>query len=488
MFVVDKSSSNVEGNLGDVATDPNEKKRADNIERFWLKKKSNPLIKWSFIAFHNWEANSYIGTDAVPLFSGDPRDMQSAIQQQRNNPDTGETPYQAALTEAQKAIQIDLQKNPKEDSDYMVFFISDGYPDDGGFTHPVGATELAMVDSLMNSAKGKIHLSTAYYGPNDPQGPLGLQAMAQHGQGKFVNLNTNPDFNIDDLLVNGPTGETYIIKPGSLVVYNVNSAICFDGTVGVDSDGDGLCDKDEMALGKPYDPQNRFSFGDGYGDYVHYAAKIARDTLIPCQDRTDEDNDLLTKCEESYMKNNSPSGTTSVAADPLNPDTDGDGIIDGIEFFMLHSKSVALDKFNLFQNFDSELVNAGDQIRQHRNPIFPDPNLSEDEVYDTKADFTGYTAAGQTCYHFTQKHLRTYPTLPLSVGGALGAPYAHGANGNVVLVYYLETLQREPNAPGVYAYSLQTLDGTAAAAAKGTAGGLTINNNVFKLYRVPVSN
>ncbi len=62
------------------------------------------------------------------------------------------------------------------------------------------------------------------------------------------------------------------VVPWSLkefLVYNINAGFCFDGKVDVDSDADGICDRDEMTMnnlyaeelkqeGKSFDPTNRF--------------------------------------------------------------------------------------------------------------------------------------------------------------------------------------------------------------------------------------
>ncbi|MBK9294049.1 MAG: hypothetical protein IPM57_06325 [Oligoflexia bacterium] len=406
--------------------------------------------------------------------------MQEAINLQRSEPDDGGTPYRAAIAMAKQTIRGDIKDHPEEDSIYLVFFMSDGYPTDYGSQGPPGQPAFDDVQDLINIAPGRIRFSAAYYGPEDVGASEGLKRMAEVGQGKFVDLNEKDDFEIDDLLVGGSSGETYVIKPGSFIVYNTNSAICFDNAMGMDSDGDGLCDKDELTLGAPYQPNNRFSFGDAYSDYIHYAAQIAKETLTPCQDRKDEDNDLLTVCEESYMKNMTPTGTKLTATDRVNPDTDGDGIGDGIEYFMLHQKSVGMDMFNLFKNYDSEFFNAGDQIRAHRNPLFPDDKIPQQNYYDTKIDFTGYNAQGQSCYNFSQNFMQTYKTMPLSEFQTTKPELAHPANGNVVMIAFIQTLQRDPSAPGVYVYSYQTVD-------VNSKQGLTINDKIFKLYKVPIT-
>jgi outer membrane protein OmpA-like peptidoglycan-associated protein len=81
----------------------------------------------------------------------------------------------------------------------------------------------------------------------------------------------------------------------------------------VDSDGDGLFDKDELAIGT--DPYNPDTDGDGLsdGDEVF---KYKTDPLNP-----DSDFDGLTDGAEVLV----------YKTDPLNPDTDGGGVSDGHE-------------------------------------------------------------------------------------------------------------------------------------------------------------
>jgi hypothetical protein len=504
MFVIDKSGSN-------TSTDPNNAKRANNIEAFFngtpqgltQARKDNPNTKWGYIAFQGNTASAYIADNSSkPIFVGvndNPNDktvMTSAFKKQRSNSDTDTTPYHEALGLTKTAIQNDIKLHPNEKSEYVVFFMSDGMPTDynsGGHEEPAGAAAFQDVDELVAVAPGHVTFSAAYYGPDKQSASDGLRHMAaDHGFGIFVDLNKTSEFKIDDLLVGSKTAEPYLVK--QVLVYNVNSAVCFDGTIGVDSDGDGLCDADEdylTAIGKgTFDKQNRFSFGDGYGDYIHYLAIVTGNKLPACTDRSDDDNDLLTACEESFIYNQNPTGVqpgyTSKSSDPKNPDTDGDGFVDGVEFFMTGVKSTPLDAFNLTKHPTLEAPDMATLIFQHRNPQRWDPKLSADDIYDTEVQFTKFNDQGQRCYNFHQQHLKTYHTLPVSTGGALKPEYAHNEWENVVLVYFIQTLEKDPSSPGIYMYSLQKITGEPGAAkALGTQAGLQINNGVFKSYVIP---
>ena len=190
--------------------------------------------------------------------------------------------------------------------------------------------------------------------------------MSISGGGKFINFESNQNWDMNDMLV------TPKVVPWSLkefLVYNLNAGFCLDGRVDVDSDIDGMCDRDEVEMnriyadeleaeGKSFDPANRFSFGDGYGDFFHWLRFRYGANLASCTDRSDEDSDLLTACEESEIYREDEDGKY-LTSDPKNFDTDKDGIIDGIETFLYFTLRItggithytaALDPDNLHEN------------------------------------------------------------------------------------------------------------------------------------------
>ena len=86
-----------------------------------------------------------------------------------------------------------------------------------------------------------------------------------------------------------------------------------------DSDGDGLSDEVEDERGT--DPQNPDTDGDGYSDGEEIdCGSSPLDPFMTCEEEIDSDNDGVSDEDEEAR-----------GIDPLNPDTDGDGDLDGEE-------------------------------------------------------------------------------------------------------------------------------------------------------------
>ena len=108
----------------------------------------------------------------------------------------------------------------------------------------------------------------------------------------------------------------------------------------IDSDGDGVSDEDEAALGT--DPNSADSDGDGLSDGEE--AALGTDPL-----NQDSDDDGLTDGAEALS-----------GLDPLNPDSDGDGLLDGTEFVG------DTDPFEA--DSDGDGLNDGDEIEAGSDP------------------------------------------------------------------------------------------------------------------------
>lgn len=125
---------------------------------------------------------------------------------------------------------------------------------------------------------------------------------------------TNPDSDGDG--INDGTEITNSSDPLNPCSPAINNVAC-------DTDSDGLTNTEETTLGT--DPSNPDTDGDGVNDGTENTS--GSNPLDPCDPNPnatacslDSDSDGLTNSEES-----------SLGTDPNNPDTDGDGINDGLE-------------------------------------------------------------------------------------------------------------------------------------------------------------
>lgn len=473
MFVVDMSGSNLNGpNNNGVGTDPQKDRRGKAIEKFLAKHRTNAYVEWGFVVFNGTAAESYIPDQGGPnlIFTGDVGLMDAAITRFRSTPDVNGTPYKAAMGVVRSAVVADQRKDPKITSNYEIIFLSDGYPTDYGKPVIDTATIYADVDDLVGTSTGRVHLSTVYYGPIDPTAQDILKNMAEHGFGKFQDTNVGPEIDIDGLLAGGISNEPYIIK--RLVVYNLNAGMCSDGSVGPDSDADGICDKDEEAYnqkyassvlmkGKVFSSTNRNSFSSQFSDF-YYLKYIQGQALPACSEVSDEDFDLASFCEEKFIVNASPQGPTvdwtnemtkaAHEGDPKYFDSDGDGILDGLETLYFKNKSSALNYNNIFEKVNS--LDNNYLFINHLNPLNPNSSLA----YGPQITQVENNDLGQNCYSYSQENLPLYPVKAVAanqVGG--NTNLVHAQDENIVLVYFIQVPENAPNAKGILRYSYQKL-------------------------------
>ena len=484
------------------------------METFFASHQSDPYYKWGYIAFgvDGNKAMAYInsGSTDQPIFS-DAAAMQTALGLQRSVPDAGCTPYLTALSLAKAAIQTDMKNNPDQDSIYNVFFMSDGFPNDANAAVACGSTTpvtnsptdpyLMKVQDVLSLSPNKIFLSTAYYATaaNDPtrDAASGLAAMARVGKGKFVDLDSAGSINFDDLKL-GPQPQSLILK--RMVAYNLNAAFCSDGTIDADSDADGICDKDEIYYntkfapylkGRKFDPQNRNSIDPNFSDLFSYKLGVLpTGTGIPkcLAAAATGDFELLNQCEKLVLEDKNANGPTPQwtdemrgigggTADPLNPDSDGDGFIDLIEFFTFGIPSAAVNYQNIFDRYAGGIT-AETIMAEHRHPMRP--QVYDSSSYDGKVIYNGIDDNGQNCYSYKQTQLQLYHTLPVTQTQVSGLPsLVHDTDENLILLYYLIVPDNDPNGKGYYYYSVQKRN----FSEQGSEVHLDMDH--FKMYQVP---
>lgn len=484
LFIIDYSGSN----------DQTDKKkvRVDKALAFYSEKKDFPFIRWGAIGFDSDpKAMIYETSKDEPIFTDDTALIDAGIARMKKESHSGSTNYSDTIDMATEAIQLDMDQN-KRDDNYVVFFLTDGEPNQG-----VTSTEglVAKVQTLVGLKKGKVFFSAAYYGGQGD--PNKLKAMAQAGDGKYLEINKADNLDFSELLPPGPQKEAWILKNDAFFVYNLNSAICerTGYKYAADSDADGVCDLDEIFYG--LDPVKRSTLkkdangnlvDTGFGDYFQLAEIQGKLNLPICNDpdlRLDVDNDMLNECEESVIANLTPNGTTYKDVvwkhgNPLDPDTDNDGIVDGLDTvtFRKHFGWAMDDRVD--KDWDGEGISAFRQVQQHRNPLEAD----EDQIaYDVLLNPLGIEQ-GRSCFGYSQSALPLYNVM--DVNNADVHPNARrGKNENKVMVYFMQTKFKDPNGKGIYMYSFQKLKvDTNYNGAIGTAAGLQVKDSIFSAYEI----
>jgi hypothetical protein len=299
---------------------------------------------------------------------------------------------------------------------YLVYWLSDGYPT-VGVTEPTALfPAMTYLMDQVASRVAEIRFNSAFLGTaaNAPDGDVAgaqglLQTLADMGNGTFSNIPEGQSF------------EFVIDRTPVQVFYRLASALVFNrhtllrnGELVADSDSDGLDDALEQQLG--LDPANPDSDGDGYRDGIEYFTPGGLDPRTAddgCAGDAalDRDRDGLRDCEERA------SGTL-----PLNPDSDGDLVLDGLE--VLLGTAPTRDDTNSDDDLDG--VANLDEVRFHLDPRLPNVadevsrwgyryQLAEQPATDTEAP---------PCYQLLVDNLTMAETLAAD----------HPIGGNVIEV------------------------------------------------------
>lgn len=210
-----------------------------------------------------------------------------------------------------------------------------------------------------------------------------------------------------------------------------------DGKMLLDSDGDGIPDDDEIALG--LDPTNPDTDGDGLMDGVEL--KMGLDPKTPnvienCNPTLDSDGDRLNDCEERVL------GTDSCVGD-----TDGDGIPDLVEVLSGTNPLLPED----LRDDDRDGITNVDELLAHTDPESADLAFAQARAYGYTLTPTTSTTDGRACYDLTAQNISLMPTLQRP-----NPPYADiPAGQNDVYLYFEAGRQDDPHGPGVSGLVIQ---------------------------------
>lgn len=234
-----------------------------------------------------------------------------------------------------------------------------------------------------------------------------LSNMALAAKGAFTQFDAGALDLLDTALIN--PSSTFQLR--EFVVWNSNY-ILRNGVPSTDSDGDGLTDEDEAAIGTS--PVNPDTDGDGVGDKIEYALRfpgsefdpLAPGTFVECaniaQPFPDTDQDGLNDCEEAvvgtsaFLQDTDRDGLPDVVevlrglfplVDDRLFDTDGDGMRNGLELRQATdpnaNDSAAAVAHAYSNSIVADVADGGASAILQPNPAYPLPGIAIDSVGGT---------------------------------------------------------------------------------------------------------
>jgi len=244
------------------------------------------------------------------------------------------------------------------------------------------------------------------------------------------------------------------------------NALARGGQQFVDSDGDGLSDEEEKAIGtNPLDPDTD---GDGLGDGLERAAgldpfKDDISGIIQCNKFLDDDGDLLNECEERV-----------IGTDPCVADTDGDGLSDFVEVISRSNPLVAEDLIDT----DRDGASNADEVMAHTDPLSNDGEYRADRGYVVQVSDADPTPDGRACYHVRATNVSLVATeaRPDPLGNIIPA------GTNDILLYFQAGRSNDPHGVGIAETFEQRVLFTPPST-KNPTGTISVGPDDFKVGR-----
>lgn len=389
-------------------------RRAQAVEDIVNKYPPGKGISYGLISFSSGSAIQTRDANGLGGFSDSDVEIKTKLPSLSNA--VGETNFAGVLKTTYEMLQADmiaLDATARSRARYVVVFISDGLPSprtsDQGLPAEVrtGIIDIAGLQQQQRLAEIAFH--TIYLaGPATPPAVQLvakelLAEMAHLGNGTFRAFESTENINLFYI------DFTSFIRQFSLkrlVVSNSNEK-ALDGRNGLDTDGDGLLDEEEIFIGTS--PSLTDTDGDGFSDMLEFRLRNSGfDPLFPADadcggqsDKKDEDGDGLLNCEERYL------GTSSRLID-----SDADGYTDDTEVRVGTNPTIADDQMD--SDFDS--APNGLETLSHSDPLRNDvADFSKTAYrYNLTEIRDGTTPQGQVCYHFDASNIALVPTVPLA--------------------------------------------------------------------------
>lgn len=374
---------------------------------------ARPDLRYELVAFHT------VATGLQGTFV-DGTGLQAAAPRYNGYQEIGPISLRSPLKLAKSLVSGDMQtgcRGAVARTRYVVFLIflsrdrSCAYPSFNPGIDPqcnrllpdetaCSACELTKVASDLKSLSdtfgaGEVDVQPIYVRNTvDPMAVAQAQAVALGGGTSVI---TSDLANIKNVI----RGLNYTSLQRSLVLKRViafnRNVISRAGEMLVDSDGDGLPDRDEIALG--LDPTNPDSVGDGLSDGVKVRMGLdpkVRHLITGCSPFVDTDGDRLNDCEERV-----------IGTDACMGDTDGDGVSDLVEFL---SGTNPVVPENLADSDRDGFINM-DELLAHTDPNSADAAYHEERGYVYSIRDADPTPDGRPCYNVRAENISLVDTL-----------------------------------------------------------------------------
>ncbi|NMO19964.1 calcium-binding protein [Pyxidicoccus fallax] len=256
---------------------------------------------------------------------------------------------------------------------------------------------------------------------------------------------------------------TNSLKLKRFIAFNRNVVVRAGQSL-ADSDGDGLPDVDEDALGT--DALQLDTDQDGLMDGLE--VRMGLDPLQPdvingCNVSLDEDGDRLNTCEERVL------GT-----DPCIGDTDGDAVPDLVELLSMTNPLVPED---LLDSDRDGLSNVA-EIEAHGDPLSADLDFHRERGYGYDLVESEPTVDGRTCYAARAENITVVPTR------ARPHPFIPGevipAGTNEIYLYLQAGRDNDPRGAGIGSLLIQPIQ-YSEEAGRTPSGSVALEPDAFIL-------